>query len=134
MKHNKQDIVAAWLAAGEPVLLEGPAGSGKTTIAMNLAKEAGKDLCMVVGTKQTTVNNLLGFISINGNYIDTQFRKAFEHGHYFLIDEIDAMDPNVLLALNTIENGIVSFPDKVVEMHPDFRLLATANPSDQHTQ
>ena len=134
MIHAKQPIIAAWLAAKEPVLLEGPAGTGKTTIAINLAKEAGKKLCMISGTKQTTVNALLGFISINGTYIPTQFRDAYEKGHYFLIDEIDAMDPNVLLAINTIENGLVSFPDGVVAVHPDFRLLATANPTDSHSQ
>jgi hypothetical protein len=49
-----------------------------------------------------------------------------------VLDEIDASDPNVLLYLNTLENGYMSFPDKLVEVHPDFRLLATANPQDNH--
>ena len=50
----------------------------------------------------------------------------------FLISEIDGMDPNVLLALNTLENGFISFPDKVVTPHKDFRLVADANPQDEH--
>lgn len=130
MTHNKQEYVSKCVHLDMPILLTGPAGSGKTTIVINLANEHSKQLYSIAGTKQTTVNALLGFISIDGTYIPTQFRKAFEEGHYFLIDEINAMDPNVLLSLNTIENNFISFPDKRVQRHPDFRLFATANPED----
>jgi MoxR-like ATPase len=37
-----------------------------------------------------------------------------------------------LLCLNTIENGYISFPDALVNCHPNFRLIATANPQDKH--
>jgi MoxR-like ATPase len=80
-----------------------------------------------------SVNSLLGFVSINGNYIPTTFRRIFENGGMFIFNEIDAADPNVLLTLNTIENGFVSFPDGIVKMHPSFRLVATANPSNAHS-
>ena len=83
-------------------------------------------------TRQTTLNNILGFLSINGTYIPSSFRKAVEFGGMFLMDEIDAADPNVILALNTIENGFVAFPDKTVDIHPNFRWVATANPQDKH--
>ena len=131
-KHTKEDYIYKVISSGMSVLLEGEAGSGKTTIAQHCAKRAEKEFYSIAGTKQTTVNNLLGFISINGQYIPTNFRKAVEQGHYFLIDEIDAMDPNVLLALNTIENGYISFPDGTITIHEDFRLIATANPFDSH--
>ena len=133
MKHSKQDYIAKCVESGIPVLLEGTAGTGKTTIAKNLAKLHGKEFYALTGTKQTSINALIGFTSINGIYIPTQFREAFEHGHYFLIDEIDGMDSNVLLTLNTIENGYMAFPDKVVEVHPEFRLMATANPRNEQS-
>ena len=133
MIHSKQDYISKCVESGIPVLLEGIAGTGKTTIAKNIAKLHGKEFYAITGTKQTSVNALIGFTSINGVYIPTQFRKAFEEGHYFLIDEIDGMDSNVLLTLNTIENGYMAFPDKVVEIHPEFRLMATANPRSEHS-
>ena len=108
MKHNKQDYVKKCIEADLSPLLVGGRGTGKTTILKNIAEENGKELYVMAGSKQASLGHLLGFISVTGEYIPTQFRKAVEEGHYFLLDEIDAMDANVLLALNMLENGIIS--------------------------
>jgi MoxR-like ATPase len=71
-------------------------------------------------------------MNVNGIYIPSQIRLAAEEGGLVLLDELDASDPNVLLCLNTIENGYLSFPDKVVNLHENFRLAATCNPQDNH--
>lgn len=134
MKHIQFEYIKAFVADDEAVLLEGEAGTGKTTLAMNIATALDLKFHSMSMTKQTTVNAIIGFTSINGNYIGTEFRKAFENGGLFLLDELDAADPNTLLCLNTIENGYMAFPDGVVHKHQDFRLIATANPSDQHSQ
>ena len=133
MRHNKYSYVSTVIESGMPVLLEGEAGSGKSTLAMQIASDLSLTFYSMSCTKQMSVNALLGFISINGVYIPTQLRNAFEHGGLFLLDEIDAADPNVLLCLNTIENGFISFPDGIIQMHPSFRLVATANPSSEHS-
>lgn len=133
MKHSKFTYVLPIVESGMPVLLEGPAGTGKSTLAMQIAESLALSFHSISCTKQMSVNALLGFISINGVYIRTQFREAFEHGGLFLLDEIDAADPNVLLTLNTIENGFISFPDGIVKAHESFRLIATANPSNEHS-
>jgi len=132
VKHSKYEYVKRVVDAGLSVLLTGEAGTGKTTIAKQIAEELDRPFSSLSMTKQTSVNAIIGFISINGTYIRSQFREAFEHGHIFLLDELDAADPNVLLVLNTIENGYVAFPDGIVNMHPNFRLIATANPMDEH--
>ena len=134
MKHTQFDYVKTLVENDIPTLLEGSAGCGKTTLAMNIASELDLKFYSMSMTKQTTVNAIIGFTSINGNYIGTEFRNAFEHGGLFLLDELDAGDANTLLVFNTIENGYMSFPDGVVHKHQDFRLIATANPSDQHSQ
>jgi len=130
--HHKYGEVKTLVDAGQPVLLTGEAGSGKTTVAKAVAKENDMRFRSMSMTRQTTLGHILGFMSVNGTYIKSVFRTCFEEGGMMLIDEIDAGDANVLLAFNTIENGYVTFPDALVECHPDFRLVATANPQDQH--
>lgn len=133
MKHNKFEYVKKVVEAGLNVLLTGPAGTGKTTIAMQVAEDTGRPFSSLSLTKQTSVNAIIGFISINGTYIPSQFRTAYEEGHLFLLDELDAADPNVLLILNTLENGYIAFPDGIIHGHKNFRLVATANPQEAHS-
>jgi energy-coupling factor transporter ATP-binding protein EcfA2 len=133
MKHSKYPYIKTLVSAGETVLLLGSAGTGKTTIAMQLAEDLSLPFYTMSMTKQTAVSALIGFISINGTYIPSQLRTAFETGGIFLLDELDAADVNVLLTLNTIENGFLAFPDKIVRAHPDFHLIATANPINEHS-
>ena len=123
------------LVEGEKPFLAGPAGSGKTTAALNAAPILGKvferddyqtyvkSFCLMSGKHE-----LEGFIDANGVCQDTDFRKAFTEGHLFFMDEVDAANPNVLLVLNAaIENGIMSFPDGMCRRHDHFRLGVGAN-------
>lgn len=133
MIHKQYNYIYKLIEANIATLLVGVAGCGKSTIAMQIAEELGFGFSSVSCTKQMSVNALMGFISINGIYIPSPLRKAYETGSVFLLDELDAADANVLLCLNTIENGFISFPDKIIEAHPNFRLIATANPLDAHS-
>lgn len=133
MKHTKFEYIYKVVNHGLPVLLLGEAGTGKSTICEQVAEKLGRQFSAIGLTKQTSKNDIIGFISINGNYIASQFRKAYEEGHLFLLDELDAADPNVLLVLNTLENGYIAFPDGIVHGHKDFRLVATANPQNEHS-
>lgn len=130
--HYKKAEILKLVSAGIATMLVGEKGSGKTTIAMSVAKDLDLDFYSLSMTRQTTLSHLLGFVSVNGQYIESQLYKAATQGGLFLTDEIDAGDPNVLLALNTIENGYIAFPTGVVEVHKDFRIIATANPQDEH--
>lgn len=130
--HHKYQEIMTLVSAGIPVLLTGEKGSGKTTLAKQVAEAIDLPFFSVSMTRQTTLSHLLGFLSVTGDYIPSQLYRCATHGGVFSLDEIDAGDANVLLSLNTIENGYISFPQGVVELHKDFRLLATANPQDQH--
>jgi MoxR-like ATPase len=132
MRHHKFEEVKTLVSHNQPVLLTGEKGSGKTTLAMQVAEDLDLDFHSISMTRQTTLSHLLGFISVNGTYIPSQLRNVAENGGVFLLDELDAGDANVLLCLNTIENGYISFPDGVVQLHEDFRLVATSNPQDKH--
>jgi MoxR-like ATPase len=131
-EHFKKAEIQKLVSAGIATMLTGEKGSGKTTIAMDIAKTLNLHFYSISMTRQTTLSHLLGFVSVNGTYIESQLYKAATCGGLFLLDEIDAADANVILSLNTIENGYISFPTGVVQIHKDFRMVATANPQDEH--
>jgi hypothetical protein len=104
----------------------GPAGSGKTTAAANVAKALGLPFYFI-GSIDTQYA-LSGFMDANGKVVYTPFRKAYENGGVFLFDEVDGSSPNAVLAFNAaLANGHCAFPDGVVERHKDFVCIAAAN-------
>lgn len=71
---------------------------------------------------------LTGFIDANGRYHETQFYKAFVNGGVFMLDEIDASSPEVLVILNAaIANKYFDFPTGRVCAHENFRVVAAGN-------
>lgn len=130
LAHKQLDVLlkACTMGAKRPIMLTGEAGSFKTHSAELVAGLLNLTFYSMSVGEQSTKSDILGFIDANGNYRTTPFRKAFEHGGLYLLDEVDAGNPNVLLSINTaISNGFVDFPDAQVQVHKDFRLIATAN-------
>lgn len=119
------DILTAVHAGVHPFLV-GPAGSGKTTLAEQVATTMKRKFYMAA--RVTSEYKLLGFVDATGRTVRTQFREAFEHGGVFLFDEVDASDPDALTAFNAaLANGIGDFPDGMVRMHKDFAAIAAGN-------
>lgn len=111
-----------------PLMLVGPAGTGKTTACEQLSEALGLPFYATSVSSQTSKLDLVGYMNANGGYVISAFRKAYEEGGVFLMDEIDAGNPNVLVVLNNALSGSVcSFPDKMVERHKDFLFVSTAN-------
>lgn len=109
-----------------PVWLPGPAGSGKTTAAMQAATALSIPFHHT-GSVDTEYK-LLGFIDAQGRCINPAFRKAYEFGGVFLFDEVDASHPQALVALNAaLENGECAFPDGSVKRHKDCVIICAAN-------
>ena len=116
------------IARAESVLIFGPSGSGKTTVAIEYANNKGIPYILQQGHAQLTVDDLLGYKSItDGTYFPSLLRDAVENGKIFIIDEVDACNPNTLLALNSLKNKKFQFADKLVDIHPNFRYISTAN-------
>jgi cobaltochelatase CobS len=108
------------------IYLVGPAGSGKTTAAINCAKAL--EIPFHFTGAIASEFKLTGFINAQGQIVSTEFRKAYENGGLFLFDEIDASYPQAILAFNAaLANDYMDFPDKCVPRHKDFYCIAAAN-------
>jgi cobaltochelatase CobS len=114
------------IGTGLNLYMPGPAGSGKTTIAEQIAQAL--ELPFHFTGALDTQYALSGFIDAHGRCVHTGFRKAFEEGGVFLFDEIDASLPApVLFANAALANGYCPFPDGMVKRHENFRCIAAAN-------
>lgn len=112
----------------EFALLVGPSGSGKTELAIQYANSRNLPYIKMQITAQTTVDDYIGYKSITtGEYFPSLMREAVEKGYTLILDELDAGNPNSTLVLNGLKQSHFQFPDKLVEIHPNFRLIATAN-------
>lgn len=128
LTHEATPEVILLAGLGQPVMMVGPAGCGKTTIGEHVAKAL--QLPFYLTSTISDEYHLTGFIDGHGVYHSTPFRRAFEHGGVWIADEIDAWDASALLAANAaLANGFATFPDRQepVRRHENFRMIATAN-------
>jgi len=129
MQHKQYNEIKKIVEAGVAVHLVGESGTGKSTIIKQIAKDLGLDYYYIGCTRQTSEGKFLGFNSVATlEYMPTLFRQAVEFGGLFSLEELAAIDPNTILLLNSLDNGSIAFPDKIVKVHKDFRLVATSNP------
>ena len=132
VKHKLFERVLQLAARRKPVLLIGPTGCGKSHLVGQAAEALGLPFYSINCTMGMSESKLLGLLLPNGDYIPTDFVRAYEEGGVFLMDEIDAADPNVLLIMNTaLAQGVLPLPTRreapVARRHPDFILVAAAN-------
>lgn len=128
LHHMQFEDVLRAVTTKVPLLLVGEAGAFKTSTVAAVAKAINqKFYCQSVGA-QTTKSDLMGYMDAAGIYRYSVFRHAFENGGVFLLDEIDAGNANVITCLNAaLANQVCSFPDGMIEAHPDFICIAAAN-------
>ena len=139
--HEKFETICEFISGNEPVLLVGPAGTGKNFTAKQVAERFNLEFYFTGAVTQEY--KLMGFIDANGRYHDTQFFRAFtglkvgddgslvpieNGGGLFFFDEVDVSDPEVLKGFNSgLENGYMDFPIGRFDAHPNYRVIAAAN-------
>lgn len=127
-QHKAFDDLLTVSAQGINSMLVGPAGSGKTTAAKNIAKALGRDFASISFGPMTMQSQLLGYEDAHGVYHETLFVKCFRDGGVFLGDEMDAASAAVLVTINmALANGEMATPAGMIKKHQDFVFIAGAN-------
>ncbi len=115
------------------LLMVGPAGSGKTTLAKNLAESLGVEFGFLSMSAGITETHLLGRTLPDAagawSFRPSRFTELYESGGVFLLDEVDAADSNVMVAINAaLANGHLALTDgRIVTRHADCYIVAAAN-------
>ncbi len=135
------EVLLAALRSGRHILLEGPPGTGKSTLLRTLAEGTGADFEFVEGTAELTPARLVGHFDpatvLTEGYspqvfVDGPLLRAMRSGALLYVEEINRVPEETLNALVTVmsEREIVVPRLGRVEAEDGFRLVAAMNPFD----
>jgi nitric oxide reductase NorQ protein len=147
----------AYLEAGYSIHFRGPAGTGKTTMALHVAATLGRPTMMITGDEDMATSTLIGmqhgyhYRKVVDRYIhtvtkteetsdncwtDNRLTTACREGYTIIYDEFTRSRPeanNILLGI--LEEGILVLPaqnrdESYIKVHHDFRIIFTSNPQE----
>lgn len=127
VRHKKFGLICDMIKAGINPYLWGPAGTGKSELAKQVAEFLGMPFYMI--SKVSDVFELKGFPNAEGKLVKTSFYKAFKYGGLLLFDEMECSDEQALKAFNgAMAQRIFDFPvEGMVEAHPNFKVIGAGN-------
>jgi nitric oxide reductase NorQ protein len=146
-----------YIRAGFPVHFSGPAGVGKTTLALHIAARLGRPAVLLCGDHEFNSSDLVGgllgyhkkflkdnFIrsvlktdeSMTSHWVDNRLTTACQYGLTLIYDEFTRSRPeanNILLSV--LEEGLLPLPtarggENYLKVHPDFTAIFTSNPEE----
>jgi nitric oxide reductase NorQ protein len=151
------DRAMSYLQAGYPVHFSGPAGTGKTTMAMHVAAQIGRPVVLIHGDDEFGSSDLIGgqlgyrstrvvdnFIhsvmkteeNVSKTWVDHRLTNACKFGFTVIYDEFNRSRPeanNVLLGI--LEERLLEMPagrtaEAHLQVHSLFRAIFTSNPAE----
>jgi nitric oxide reductase NorQ protein len=151
------DRALDYIRAGFPIHFSGPAGVGKTTLALHIAARLGRPAVLLCGDHEFNSSDLVGglmgyhkkylkdnFIrsvlktdeSMTSHWVDNRLTTACQYGLTLIYDEFTRSRPeanNILLSV--LEEGLLPLPtargdENYLKVHPDFTAIFTSNPEE----
>jgi len=146
-----------YLQSGFAVHLRGPAGTGKTTLAMHLASLLGRPIVLIYGdedlqssqivgsqsgyTRKKVVDNFIHSVlkvedDLRHSWVDARLTMAAREGFTLIYDEFNRSRPEANNALlSALEEKLIILPpdsnqSEYVRVHPQFRAIFTSNPEE----
>jgi gas vesicle protein GvpN len=146
-----------YLNSGFSIHLCGPAGTGKTTLAMHLANCLARPVMLIFGDDDFTSSDLIGSQSgythkkltdnyihsvlkvedeLKHNWVDSRLTMACREGFTLVYDEFNRSRPEVNnVLLSALEEKILTLPPTshqpdYLQVNSQFRAIFTSNPEE----
>lgn len=140
-RRRELELLTAALAGGRHILLEGPPGTGKSTVLRSIAEESGTSFEFVEGNAELTPARLVGTFDparvLTEGYAADVFlpgplARALTDGGLLYIEEINRVPEETLNVLITVmSEGELHVPRLgMIRAGSGFRLVAAMNPFD----